>query len=164
MTKQQLNGAHVGAGFQQMNCETVPKGMRCDRFSNPAKLMRLLAGYLYRSLLMWSATRSPGKSHRFGLFTGHQVRRIWSSFGESMTSRSFCPYVLVKFMLRWQQTAVGKNGRARWWQHNFSRTNPQSALRNPMSPGSECQGLVATSFGRSQSASAFAFISRSTSA
>ena len=33
-----------------------------------------------------------------------------------------------------------------------------------MSPGSECQGFVATPFGRSQSASAFAFISRSTSA
>ena len=48
MTKQQLNGAHVGAGFQQMNCECVPKRMRCDRFKNPANSMRLLARVLHR--------------------------------------------------------------------------------------------------------------------
>ena len=48
MAQQQLNGAHVGAGFQQMNCECVPKRMRCDRFGNPANSMRLLAGLLHR--------------------------------------------------------------------------------------------------------------------
>ena len=47
MTKQQLNGAHVGAGFQQMDCKCVPKGMRCDRFGNTATSMRLLARLLY---------------------------------------------------------------------------------------------------------------------
>jgi hypothetical protein len=44
MTQQQLNGAHVGPGFQKVGCKTVAKGMRCDRFSNTATLMRLLAG------------------------------------------------------------------------------------------------------------------------
>ena len=49
MTQQQLNGAHVGSGFQQMGCKTVSKGMGCDRFGNAATLMRLLAGVLYRN-------------------------------------------------------------------------------------------------------------------
>jgi hypothetical protein len=35
-------------------------------------------------VLMWPPTRSPGKSHCLGFSTGHQLRRIWSSFGESM--------------------------------------------------------------------------------
>src|SRR6202035_4723984 len=48
MTQQQLNGAHVRSGFEQVCCKTVPKGMRGDRFGNPATLMRLLAGYLHR--------------------------------------------------------------------------------------------------------------------
>ena len=36
MAKQQLNGAHVGAGFQQMDREGVAHGMRRDRFGNAA--------------------------------------------------------------------------------------------------------------------------------
>ena len=48
MTQQQLNGAHVGAGFEQMCRKCVSKRMRCDRFGNPATSMRLLAGLLYR--------------------------------------------------------------------------------------------------------------------
>ena len=50
MTQQQLNGAHVRSGFEQVCCETVPKGMGCDRFGNAATLMRLLAPMLYRRL------------------------------------------------------------------------------------------------------------------
>ena len=43
MAKQQLNGAHVGAGFQQMDSESVSQRMRRDRFGNAAKSLRLLA-------------------------------------------------------------------------------------------------------------------------
>src|SRR6201988_5406095 len=32
MTEQQLDGAHVGSGFEQVGCKTVPKRMGCDRF------------------------------------------------------------------------------------------------------------------------------------
>src|SRR5215469_6659409 len=48
MTQQQLDRAHVGAGFQQMNCKCMPKRMRCDRFGNPANSMRLLASVVHR--------------------------------------------------------------------------------------------------------------------
>ena len=47
MTKQQLDGAHVGAGFQQMDGEGVAERMRRDRFGNTATLMRLLACLLH---------------------------------------------------------------------------------------------------------------------
>jgi len=47
MTKENLNGADVGAGFQQMDGKCVPKGMRCDRFGNIATFMRPLASLLY---------------------------------------------------------------------------------------------------------------------
>jgi hypothetical protein len=86
MTQEQLNGTHVGARFQQMNGEGVPKAVGRDRFGNAAALVGLLAGVLHRlpgdgAVL----TPPPGKSHCLGLFTGHQRRRIWSSLGESMT-------------------------------------------------------------------------------
>ena len=48
MAQQQLNGAHVGPGFEQVGCKTVPKRMGCDRFGNPANSMRLLARVLHR--------------------------------------------------------------------------------------------------------------------
>jgi hypothetical protein len=44
MTQQQLNGAHIRSGFEQVCCKTVPKGMGRDRFGNAATSMRLLAG------------------------------------------------------------------------------------------------------------------------
>src|SRR6201987_1545095 len=47
MTKEDLDGAHVGTGFPQMNCESVPQGMRCDRFGNIATSMRLLEHRFY---------------------------------------------------------------------------------------------------------------------
>src|SRR5260370_2742939 len=54
------------------------------------------------ALVMWPPTRSPGKSHCLGLFTGHQRRRICSNFGESMTSRSFCPFPSsTRMTIRW---------------------------------------------------------------
>jgi site-specific recombinase XerD len=74
------------------------------------------------------------------------------------------PYVFAKIMLRRQQDA-NRTARLAPVVYNITfATNHQSALRNPINPGSECQCFVDTSFGKSQRASAFAFISRSTSA
>jgi hypothetical protein len=50
MSQQELNGAQVGPGFEQVGCETVPKRMGRDRFDNAATVMRLLARMLYRRL------------------------------------------------------------------------------------------------------------------
>jgi hypothetical protein len=48
MSQQELNGAQVGPGFEQVGCKTVPKRMGRDRFDNAAALMRLLARMLHR--------------------------------------------------------------------------------------------------------------------
>jgi hypothetical protein len=50
MSQQELNGAQVCPGFEQVGCKTVPKRMGRDRFDNAATLMRLLARMLYRRL------------------------------------------------------------------------------------------------------------------
>jgi hypothetical protein len=44
MTQQQLDGAHIGARFEQMCGERVLKRMRCNRFEDPATSMRAPAG------------------------------------------------------------------------------------------------------------------------
>ena len=44
MTEQQLDGAEIGAGLQQMNGEGVAQGMRRDRFADAALLPHLPAG------------------------------------------------------------------------------------------------------------------------
>jgi hypothetical protein len=43
MPEQQLNGAQIGAGLQQMNGERVAQGMRGDRFAETGLLKRLPA-------------------------------------------------------------------------------------------------------------------------
>ena len=43
MTQQQLNGAQIGTGLQQMNGERMAQGMRGDRFAEPRLLKRLPA-------------------------------------------------------------------------------------------------------------------------
>ena len=67
MAEQQLNGAHVGAGFQQMDRECVAQRMRRDRlgdagsadapFGRPASTASLVIGF---------SGRSPGNSHSSG--------------------------------------------------------------------------------------------------
>jgi hypothetical protein len=47
MTEQQLDGAQIGAGFQQMNGEGVAQGVRCDRPDDARPLSRLPAGELH---------------------------------------------------------------------------------------------------------------------
>ena len=41
MAQQQLNGAQIGAGLQQMNGERMAQGMRGDRFAEARLLKRL---------------------------------------------------------------------------------------------------------------------------
>src|SRR5713101_3071540 len=41
MAEQQLDGAHVGALLEKMDCERVSHGMRCDRFGNFANAVGL---------------------------------------------------------------------------------------------------------------------------
>lgn len=44
VAEQQLNGAHVGAGLQEMDGESVPQAVRCHRFGQTGKIMRFCAG------------------------------------------------------------------------------------------------------------------------
>jgi hypothetical protein len=44
MTEQQLDGAQIGAGLQQMNGERVTQRMRRDRFGDAGSLKGLTAG------------------------------------------------------------------------------------------------------------------------
>ena len=44
MAEQQLDGADIRTSFQQMDCERVPKGMRCNRLVNSNDLVSLLTG------------------------------------------------------------------------------------------------------------------------
>lgn len=44
MTKQQLNGAYVGAGLEKMDGEGVPQAVRCHRFGQAGKIVRFCAG------------------------------------------------------------------------------------------------------------------------
>src|SRR5260370_40000497 len=48
MAEQELNGAHVGAGFKQMDRKGVTHRMRRDRFGNAATSLRLLAHQFHR--------------------------------------------------------------------------------------------------------------------
>jgi hypothetical protein len=93
MTQQDLNGAHVGTGFQQMDGEGVPKGMRGDRFWNMATLMGLLASLLYGAPRDVAADSITREEPPFGLVHSppgaQDFEEFW--FGESMTSRSLAP-------------------------------------------------------------------------
>lgn len=44
VTKQQLNGAYVGAGLEEMDGEGVPQAVRCHRFGQAGKIVRFRAG------------------------------------------------------------------------------------------------------------------------
>jgi site-specific recombinase XerD len=91
--------------------------------------------------------------------------RVDQGKGRKCYMQHLPPYVAAKLMLRRPCSPIaGRCVSAVGRQHYFYPTNRHSAFRNPMMPGSVCQGLVPASLGRSQCASAFAFMSRSTSA
>ncbi len=60
MSKEQLNGADVGALLQEVHGEGVPHGMRGDRFANFANTVGFLALALHRGsgdVLVWPIAR-----------------------------------------------------------------------------------------------------------
>ena len=66
MAEQQLDGADIGAGFQQMDREGVPHGMRRDRLADAGELAGLLAGKFDGLLLIGCPDISPANSQPFG--------------------------------------------------------------------------------------------------
>ena len=73
MAEQQLNGADIGAGFQKMNRECVPQGMRSDRLADAGEPASLLAGQFDRAVLMGLVGEVAWKEPEpWGLLTRHQ--------------------------------------------------------------------------------------------
>ena len=66
VTEQQLDGAHVGAGFEQMDGEAVAQRVRCDRLADVGFLRIFLAGVLHGGCRIGCPGRSPGNSHCLG--------------------------------------------------------------------------------------------------
>ncbi|ESZ12140.1 hypothetical protein X737_27440 [Mesorhizobium sp. L48C026A00] len=66
VTEQQFNGAHVGAGLQQMDGEGVPQAVRRDRFGQAGASRAFAQACPTASLVIGWPARSPGKSHAFG--------------------------------------------------------------------------------------------------
>ena len=85
MAEQQLNGADIGAGFEQMNGEGVPQAVRGNWLANREAEAGFLTGQFHGIPGDVPAPMSPGKSQCRGFSTRHQSRRISSSFGESIT-------------------------------------------------------------------------------
>lgn len=67
ITEQQLKGAHVCAGLQEMGGEGVPQAVRRYRFGQAGEVVCAFAQACPTASLVigWPA-RSPGKSHAFG--------------------------------------------------------------------------------------------------
>ena len=85
MAEQQLDSPDIRAGFQQMNCERMSKRMRRNRLAYTRELVVFWQACSTASLLMCRPGMSPGNSQWRGLFTRHQVRKISSRVGESIT-------------------------------------------------------------------------------
>jgi hypothetical protein len=85
MAEQQLNGAHVGAGFQQMDREGVAERMGSNQLGNRDRRWACWQALLTEWVVIGRPGRAPGKSQGRDRFTRHQSRKISSSFGDSMT-------------------------------------------------------------------------------
>ena len=85
MAEQQLDGAQIGAGLQQMDGERMAQGMRGDRLGDAGSLKRLPAGDLNGE----RRDRLPGpvawKQPLLRMGVLPVVRRISNSLGESIT-------------------------------------------------------------------------------
>ena len=89
MAEQQLNRTDVCASFQEVDGERVAQRMGRDRLGNAAASMGLPAGLVHGvggDRVPWPLA---GKSQGRGRLTRHHSRKISSSFGDSITSRSF---------------------------------------------------------------------------
>ena len=61
--EEQLNGAQIGAGLQQMDRECVAQGMRGDRFAETNCSSACLHAISTAHAVMGCSGRSPGNSH-----------------------------------------------------------------------------------------------------
>ena len=60
MTEQQLDGAHIRALLEQVNCKAMPHGVRGNGFGNATPLECLFAGVLHRpssDMRSWNPAR-----------------------------------------------------------------------------------------------------------
>ena len=85
MPEQELNGAQVGAGLEQVDREGMAKQMWRDGLGETRAPGGDAAGSWTALRVIGASGRSPGKSQCRGRWTFHQARRIASSFGESIT-------------------------------------------------------------------------------
>ena len=85
MPEQELDGAQVGAGLEEMHREGMAKRMRRDDLGETRAPGGDPAGQPNRAARDRRLGRSPGKSQCRGRSTLHQARSTASSFGESIT-------------------------------------------------------------------------------
>jgi hypothetical protein len=70
VAEQHLNGAEIGAGFEQVRRAAVPEDMRADVLVNPGAPRRAALLIAWRMLFgssCWSGRIAEGKSQSFGL-------------------------------------------------------------------------------------------------
>ena len=87
MAEQQLNGPDIGARFQQMNRKSVSKQVRSNWLADTGEPAgNLLAGQFHRRCADGAVGEVAWERASAGsLLTRHQVRRISSSVGDSIT-------------------------------------------------------------------------------
>ena len=94
MTEQHLNGAQVGAGFEQMRCPTVAQGMGGNMFGDLGSMGGIVASdpnRLVGNWLLGPGTAAPGEQISLGFRQRQYSRRVSSSGGLSGRSRSLPP-------------------------------------------------------------------------
>ena len=108
MAKQQLDGAQVRAGLEQVDGKGMAQRVRGDRLGDAGPAARLFAGVLHgegRDRLIGDVA---GKQEIFGWTARQYVLRTSSSLGESITERSFRPLPSsTQMTIRWLSIAAG---------------------------------------------------------
>ena len=84
MAKEQLNGAQIGARFEQVNREGMAQRVRAMGLAMPAR-RRAVRQACSTACVVIGWPKYPGKSHSFGRTIRQYSRSVSSSFGESMT-------------------------------------------------------------------------------
>jgi|SRR6516164_550681 hypothetical protein len=81
MTEQQLDGAHIGALFQQVNGKGVAHGMWCDRLSNAAAVTSSPTRLLNRARADVPVGLIPGKEPSLGSLDAPPLAKNLKQFG-----------------------------------------------------------------------------------
>ena len=85
MSEQQLDGAQVGAGLEQMDGESMAQRVRCDRPVDAGPAPNDPAGILHGRWRDRLAGQIAWEQPSFERTKRHSSRSTSSSFGESMT-------------------------------------------------------------------------------